>query len=37
MRFEQMATMGRSIGLANHDVSMEFWISIIEDDVPHEG
>jgi len=32
-----MATMGRAIGLAKYDVGMEFWISIIKNNVPYEG
>ena len=37
MALNQMATMGRSVGLADHDVGMEFWVSIIKNNVPHQG
>ena len=33
----QMAAMGGSIGLADDDVGMESWISIIKNNVPDEG
>ncbi len=36
MPFYQMAAMGRSVGLADHDVNMEFWIPIIKNNVPHK-
>ena len=37
MPFDQMAAMGRPVGLADYDVGMEFRISIIKNNVPHEG
>ncbi len=37
MPYHQMAAMGRSIGLADDDVGMESWISVIKNNIPHHG